>query len=154
MGVSGCLTRIRIKSTVCRVWYEHTIQLQFFFSCKNLSGERSVQEISIDGFRIFPYIVASLHKILYIELYQYCRRTLLRPISMSLRGFLETEQNNSFKIFIFLDSTVTARVRVVAVATAALAEASMGSGGNGGCGRGGSGGRGRGGGRGDDGGSG
>ncbi len=47
--VSGCLSRIRIKSTVCRVLYEHTIRLQFFLvSRKNLNGERSVHEISTD----------------------------------------------------------------------------------------------------------
>ncbi len=28
--VSVCLARICIKSTVCRVWYEHTIRLLFF----------------------------------------------------------------------------------------------------------------------------
>ncbi len=123
---------------------------------------------STDGFTI----VALVHKTPYVELYQSCRRTLLRPSSTSLLFFLETEQNDrspKLRVFIFLDSTVTARVRAVAVAvavsvmvaaitvavaTAALAEASVGSGGNGGRGRGGSGGRGRGGGRRDDGGSG
>jgi uncharacterized membrane protein YgcG len=123
------------------------------------------------GFTIFPY-VALVHK-------TPVRRTI--PISCSgqvpRHSCFFWKRNNtldcrSFKIFIFFDSTVTARVRAVAVAvavavvlvmvaamtaavaTAALVEALVGSGGNGGRGRGGSGGRDHGGSRGDDGGSG
>ncbi len=43
--------------------------------------------------RFYP-IVALIHKTPYVELYQYCRRTLLRPSSTSLLFFLETEQND------------------------------------------------------------
>ncbi len=53
-----------------------------------------MQEISTDGFTIFPYIVVLVHKTPYVELYQYCRRTLLRPSSTPLLFFLETEQND------------------------------------------------------------
>ncbi len=36
------------------------------------------------GFTIFPYIVALVHQTPYVELYQYHRRTLWRPSSISL----------------------------------------------------------------------
>ena len=49
IGISACLARICIKSTVCRVWYEHTIRLQFFLvSCENLNQIYRMQSLVIN----------------------------------------------------------------------------------------------------------
>ncbi len=48
--------------------------------------------------RFFP-IVALVHKTLYVELYQYCRRTMLRPSSTSLLFFFGNHRSPKLRDF-------------------------------------------------------